>query len=161
MSALTLFDSGAAWEPPTPTLGYGSIFFTGSTVKLKKSDGTVVNVNTGTGLGYGTGAGGTVTQATDKTTGVTLNKPSGQITMAATALASGATVSFAFSNSLVASTADQIFVQGYNSVSQLNYQIWAANNGVGQFNIYVKNISAGSLSEAVVINFTLLKGATA
>ena len=81
--------------------------------------------------------------------------------MAATALASGATVSFAFSNSLVASTADQIFVQGYNSVSQLNYQIWAANNGVGQFNIYVKNISAGSLSEAVVINFTLLKGATA
>ena len=60
MSALTLFDSEAAWEPPTPTLGYGSIFFTGSTVKLKKSDGTVVNVNTGAFAFTNTGTGAKV-----------------------------------------------------------------------------------------------------
>lgn len=164
-AAIEAFAEGAYSNTSHPTrLDFSTCASSSTTPAIAlRIDGTgnVRVINPNAGLGYGTGAGGTVTQATDKTTGVTLNKPSGQITMAATALASGATVSFAFSNSLVASTADQIFVQGYNSVSQLNYQIWAANNGVGQFNIYIKNISAGSLSEAVVINFTLLKGATA
>ena len=48
--------------------------------------------------------GGTVTQATNKTTGVTLNTESGQITMNNAALAAAAEVSFTVTNSEIAAT---------------------------------------------------------
>ena len=41
------------------------------------------------GIGYAAGAGGTVTQATNKSTTVVLNKTTGQITMNAASLAAG------------------------------------------------------------------------
>jgi hypothetical protein len=46
-----------------------------------------------TGVGYQTGDGGSVTQATDKTTGVTLSKPSGKVTMHNAALNAATIVS--------------------------------------------------------------------
>lgn len=113
------------------------------------------------GLGYGTGAGGTVTQATSKSTTVTLNKPTGQITMNNAALAAGASVNFAVNNSLVTTT-DLVVVGGVNAgVDPINYRIEAARaNGIGTFLIRVTNISAGSLSEALQIQFSIIKGAT-
>ena len=54
------------------------------------------------GIGYKAGAGGTVTQSTSKSTGVTLNKASGQITMNAASLAAGAIVSFTLTDSSIA-----------------------------------------------------------
>ena len=48
--------------------------------------------------------GGTVTQATNKGTGVTLNTQSGQITMNNAALADAAEVSFTVTNSKIAAT---------------------------------------------------------
>ena len=45
--------------------------------------------------------GGTVTQSTNKTTGVTLNAASGQITMNGAALGAGAEATFAVTNSEV------------------------------------------------------------
>jgi hypothetical protein len=58
--------------------------------------------SSGGGMGYATGAGGTVTQVTSKSTGVTLNKLCGQITMAASALAANTTASFTLTNSNLA-----------------------------------------------------------
>jgi len=52
-------------------------------------------------IGYSAAAQGTVTQATDKSTGVTLNKSAGRITMNNAALAGGAVVSFILTNSLI------------------------------------------------------------
>jgi hypothetical protein len=46
------------------------------------------------GIGYATGAGGTVTQATSKSTAVTLNTVTGAITMNNAALAAATIVSF-------------------------------------------------------------------
>lgn len=112
-------------------------------------------------LGYGAGAGGTVTQATDKATPVTLNKPTGQITMNAAALAAGATVTFQVNNSLI-TTADTVLLTcPFITIGPNNYRVEVSFSSNGSFNIRVTNISVGSLSEALVINFALIKGATA
>lgn len=108
------------------------------------------------GLGYGTGSGGTVTQATSKTTGVTLNKPAGKITMNNAALLSSTSVIFILTNSLVGSN-DLVLA---NTDGFSNYTTdCVAVTGSGTAYIRVTNISASSLSDAVVINFALIKGA--
>lgn len=108
------------------------------------------------GLGYGTGAGGAVTQATSKLTLVTLNKPTGQITMNNAALAAGASATFSVMNSLVGTT-DVVVVSSPFSNSD-SYRIECSRCAGGFFNIRVTNISGGSLSEAVIINFAIIKG---
>lgn len=110
------------------------------------------------GLGYGTGAGGTVTQLTSKSTPVTLNKPSGQITMSNASLGAGASASFAVTNSLL-TTADTVVLSGY--AFGYNYKIEVSYVDSGSFTIRVTNITAVSLSEAVKINFAIIKGSLA
>ena len=111
-------------------------------------------------LGYGIGAGGAVTQSTSKSTAVTLNKPCGQITMNNAALAAGAEVSFTVNNTLV-TTSDSVLISPlWATVNPNNYQCRLTYVGGGAFGIAVKNISAGSLSEALIINFAIIKGAT-
>ena len=58
----------------------------------------------GNAIGYPVGLGGAVTQATSKSTGVTLNFPSGSITMNGAALADATNVSFTVTNSSIAAT---------------------------------------------------------
>ena len=111
------------------------------------------------GLGYGTGSGGTVTQATSKSTAVTLNKPTGLITMASDALTAGVAVSFLVNNSIYALT-DVIaltIVGGYSLAS--NYRCWANHNAAGSFLITIENRSGASLSNAVQLQFAIIKGA--
>lgn len=105
-------------------------------------------------LGYGTGAGGTVTQATNKITSVTLNKSCGQITMNNAALAGGAVVIFAINNNLAA-LGD---VAPVNSSGLDSYSVHS-NVGSGVIYVALKNDTAGSLSDAVVVTFSLIKGA--
>lgn len=119
------------------------------------SSGNVLVTGAG-GLGYGTGSGGTVTQATSKSTAVTLNKPTGQITMNNAALAAGASVTFTLNNSLVAAT-DMLLVNVSNGTSY-TAQNYSVGSGVAQ--IRVTNITGGSLSEAAVLNFAIIKGVT-
>jgi hypothetical protein len=116
---------------------------------------------TGTGaLGYGTGSGGTVTQATSKSTGVTLNKTNGQVVTHDESLAAGATVAFAVSNTTVAAT-DTIVVN-FQSVpasahSLLDYQIWAGSVAANNFFIAIKNQTGSAIAEAITINFAVVK----
>lgn len=115
-----------------------------------------------TGIGYASadGAGGTVTQATSKTTAVTINKLSGQITMNAAALAAGASVVFGVTNSFISST-DNVIVNlkgGYAAAGTYNVQ--AESMSAGSFAVTLKNVSTGSLSEAVVITFSIVRAAT-
>lgn len=124
-------------------------------------NGNVLAINPNGGLGYGTGAGGTVTQATSKSTAVTLNKPTGQITMNNAALAANTAVTFIVNNSL-ATASDVVIINLVGGVtSSANYRVENENINAGLFRIRVTNISAGSLSEAVVINFAIIKGAAA
>ena len=113
-----------------------------------------VLVKSAAGLGYGTGAGGTVTQATDKSTAVTLNAPTGQITMNNATLNAGASVDFSVTNSVCAST-DLVLCNVSNFG---NYTVVCKYVAAGSFVLRVTNVSAGNLSEAVVINFAIIKG---
>lgn len=107
----------------------------------------------GGGLGYGAGSGGTVTQVTSKATAITLNNICGQITTHNAALAAGATVSFLFSNSTIAA-GDIILLNGSMAPS---YEYKSGFTAAGQTTIFIKNITAGSLSDTLQISFAVFK----
>jgi hypothetical protein len=119
-----------------------------------------IAVNGGTGkVGYGAGAGGTVSQSGNKSGGVTLDKQSGQITMQNTALAAATTVQFTLTNSLIAAT-DVLVLNIVGGVATgAAYNLDATCNS-GSAVISVRNITAGSLSEAIVLRYVVIKGAT-
>lgn len=112
-------------------------------------------VLSGEQLGYTTDAQGTVTQATSKSTGVTLNKSAGQITMNNAALASVTNVTFTLTNSFISANDILILNVGSGATSGA-YNCWVSGLGAGSASITLRNISGGSLSEAVVINFALI-----
>ena len=112
-------------------------------------------VLSGEQLGYTTDAQGTVTQATSKSTGVTLNKSAGQITMNNAALASVTNVTFTLTNSFI--SANDILILNVGSGATAGaYNCWVSGLSAGAATITLRNISGGSLSEAVVINFALI-----
>ena len=104
-------------------------------------------------LGYTTG--GTITQATSKSTGVTLNGASGRITLNAAALNADTTVSFTLTNSSI--TANDLLVLNHVSGGTAGAYLLNAQAAAGSASINVRNITAGSLSEAIVIGFAVLK----
>jgi hypothetical protein len=106
-------------------------------------------------VGFGTGYGGAVTQGTNKTTGVTLNTKTGVITMHNAALASAASIQFTLTNSAVGGTDVVICNQGTGGTAG-SYEIHCIDVGVGSAVFRVTNISGGSLSEAVTINFAVI-----
>jgi hypothetical protein len=134
-------------------------WYTGSSERTRLDASGNFTVTSVALLGYGTGAGGTVTQATSKSTGVTLNKPCGTITMNNAALAAGALVTFGLINSLIGVNDQVLVTMQTASGSTSSYSVYATA-GAGGANINLKNESGGSLSEALVLNFMVLKGAT-
>lgn len=149
-SSLTSF--GASPTLTTPNIGVAngtSLTATGAIV----SSGTA-------GIGYTGGAGGTVTQITSKSTGVTLNKLCGLITLNSAALASAAIVTFTVTNSTTAAN-DVIFTQHDSGGTVGAYTITANTPAAGSFKITVRNNTAGSLSEAIVIRYATIKAVIA
>ena len=118
------------------------------------ADGALIE-NAPVRIGYGPGAGGTVTQATSKSTAVTLNKPCGRITTHTAALAAGASVLFTVNNTVFGEN-DLLIL---SPVDSINYRVETVFSVSGQFGIRLTNLSEGSLSDAVVINFAIIKGA--
>jgi hypothetical protein len=114
-------------------------------------------------LGYSSAAQGTVTQATDKSTGVTLNKSAGRITMNNAALAGATAVSFILTNSSI-STNDTIIVcvSSNTTGSALGaYTTYVSYLAAGSALITLRNLTAAtSYSEAVIINFSVIHGAS-
>jgi hypothetical protein len=133
---------GANWNP---RFGYGMYFYSNADVDWRG----VVAV----------GAGGTVTQQTNKTTSVTLNNSTGQITMNNAALASQAVATFTLTNSTI--NAGDVLVMNHISGGTAGSYSLNAQSAAGSASINVTNVSAGSLSEAIVIAFTRIPGATA
>jgi hypothetical protein len=127
--------------------GTAAAAITGTTVKASGSSAAI---------GYATGAsaGGTITQGTSRTTGVTLNKITGQITLFATAGSTSAWTAFAVSNSTVTAT-DTIVV---NVASGTNtYIAVVAGVRAGAFDIAFISLN-GIASDSPVFNFAVIKG---
>jgi hypothetical protein len=135
---------------------YPMLFWTSSAERMRiDSSGNVLVTNVA-GLGYGTGSGGTVTQATSRTTGVTLSKPTGAITMFSAA-GSTTAATFTVTNTLVAAT-DTIIL---NQKSGTNLYVLLVTAVVaGSFNITFYT-TGGTASDTPVINFSVIKGVTA
>ena len=108
-------------------------------------------------LGYASGAQGTVTQATDKSTGVTLNKSAGRITMNGAALAAGTAVSFTLTNNLISAN-DVIILNVSGGGTAGAYTTYVSSMTTGSAVLTLRNLSAGSLSEAVIVNYAIIHG---
>jgi len=108
------------------------------------------------GIGYATGAGGTVTQTTNRTTGVTINKVTGAITLVSAA-GSATPASFTVTNSAVAAT--DVVVVNQKSGTDL-YQISVTAVSAGSFRITF-NTTGGTTTEQPVFNFAVIKAVAA
>jgi len=118
---------------------------------------TGVIASTGTaGVGYATGAGGTVTQGTSRTTGVTINKTSGAITLFSAA-GSATAATFTVTNSTVAAT--DVIILNQKSGTDL-YDLMVTSVSAGSFNITFRT-TGGTTTEQPVFNFAVIKGVAA
>jgi len=107
-------------------------------------------------FGYATGGQGSVTQLTSKSTGVTLNKPSGQITMNGASLAGATNVGFTLTNSTI-SAKDTLLLTIASGATVASYNVWVTSLIAGSAAINLRNITAATpLSEAVVLNFAII-----
>jgi hypothetical protein len=111
-------------------------------------------------VGYPTGSGGAVTQITSKSTGVTLNTICGQITTHNASLGSSVEVSFTLTNSKIAAT-DVVVVCIASGATTNTYSITVDAVAAGSCRILLRNVSGTSRSEALVINFAVIKSVAA
>ena len=168
LSVTALFTSPTFVTPVLGTVTSGNISACTSTSMalvtpvIGAATGTILAVtsaitSSGTAvIGYATGAGGTVTQATSRTTGVTLNKTTGSITLYS---AAGTTVAatFTVTNSTVAAT--DVIILNQKSGTDL-YDLMVTAVAVGSFNITFRT-TGGSTTETPVFNFAVIKGVAA
>ena len=108
------------------------------------------------GVGYATGAGGAVTQITSRTTGVTLDKISGAITMFSAA-GSITPASFTVTNTTVAAT--DVVILSQKSGTDL-YALLVTAVSAGSFKITFFT-TGGTTTETPVFNFAVIKAVAA
>ena len=105
------------------------------------------------GVGYATGAGGVVIQGVSRTTGVTINKITGQITLFAAAGTTSATT-FTVTNSTV-NTTDAIILTQHTGADL--YNLMVTKTTLGSFDITFRT-TGGTTTEQPIFNFTVIKG---
>lgn len=126
--------------------------FSGTSAKFAGS--LLINASS-YGFGYGTGSGGTVTQATSRTTGVTLNKTNGAITLVSAA-GSASWQSFTLTNSTIAAT-DVVIVNQKSGTDKYIIHVTAVAAGSCQITFAT---TGGTTTEQPVFNFAVIKGVT-
>ena len=149
------------------TVDGGNLKLATNVLSSTNTNGNITLAPNGTGqvrssapVGYATGAGGTVTQATDKSTAVTLDKVSGQITTTNALLGAGAGVSFTLNNTFIGAT-DVVLANIASGATAGAYTLQVDAVAAGSCSIALRNHTGGGLSEALVINFIVLKGVAA
>jgi hypothetical protein len=111
-------------------------------------------------IGYAAVAQGAVTQLTSKSTAVTLNKSMGRITMNNASLATSTNATFTLNNSSISENDTVILTISGGQATPGSYNVFANALAAGTVSITLRNISGGSLSEAIVINFCVIHGAS-
>lgn len=146
------------------TLTLGDLVLT--TGNLTVVGGITSSSPTGNGIGYSTGAGGTVTQITNRSTGVTLNTLCGKIQTDTTSLAAGASAEFTFTNSTIA-IGDVVVISQRSGSSSLagvagTLIVEVVTVAAGSCIISLNNNSSTTAETgAVVLNFAVIKAVTA
>jgi hypothetical protein len=123
--------------------------------------GSIRSTSPSAGIGYATGAGGAETQLTSKATGVTLDKICGTITMHNATLAHQTPVAFTLTNSAIEAT-DVVAVCVKSGGTAGAYLVSAGAVAAGSCSITLFNCqTSGNLSEAVVLQFAVIKAVAA
>jgi hypothetical protein len=107
-------------------------------------------------IGYTAAAQGTVTQLTDKSTAVTLNKSAGRITMNNASLTTATNATFTLNNSFISANDTVVLTISGGQTTPGSYNVFANALGAGTVSITLRNISGGTLSEAIVVNFAII-----
>ena len=114
------------------------------------------------GIGYRKGVGSTVTQATSRSTGVTINAMCGTITTHNASLAAEASAVFTVTNSFV-EIGDVVVISQRSGAVALNTQVEVTAVAAGSFNVTVinNNVAAGTAETgAIILNFAVIKAVT-
>ena len=111
------------------------------------------------GLGYAAAAQGAVTQLTSKSTAVTLNTSAGVITMNNASLATATNATFTLNNSSISAKDAVILTISGGQATAGSYNVFANALAAGTVSITLRNISGGTLSEAILINFAIIHAA--
>jgi hypothetical protein len=107
-------------------------------------------------LGYSAAAQGAVTQLTSKSTAVTLNNSAGRITMNNASLATATNATFTLNNTTISANDAVILTISGGQATAGSYNAFANALAAGTVSITLRNISGGTLSEAIVINFAVI-----
>lgn len=123
--------------------------------------GVITSSSPSTGVGYATGAGLAVTQATNRSTGVSINAICGQITGNATSLAAGAEAIFVVTNTSVG-LQDSVILS-VQSGPTANTSIFTVSTiTAGTFSIRIRNLHATVADTgAPILNYAIIKAVKA
>lgn len=147
------------------TLGGNTLVADGSDANIDigltpKGTGAVksTSVLVSNSIGFTSGNGGTVTQLTSRTTGVTLNAPSGQITLVAGSIAGLSSQEFTLTNSYIAAT-DVVLASFASGLTAATYDVTVTETSAGACKISVHNVNnSATPSDTPTINFVVFKG---
>ena len=142
------FYTGGPFGSPTATLYSNNTFGTTNVIASL--------ITASNGVGYATGSGGTISQTTSRTTGVTLNKPSGQITLFSQSMGAGLANTFVFTNSTITAN-DYVMINHWSGGTLGNYT-FASNTTNGQANVTIRSISTVA-AESPILQYVIIKGA--
>ena len=160
--ALNIGTGGAASSTTNIAIGSsngGTLTLNSPTLTVSGNLTASGNLRTNGGvLGYATGVGGTATQGTNRSTGVTISKASGSITLFSTTTTAGQTTSFTVTNNIVVAT-DTVVVSQQSGVGV--YFVGVTNVTTNSFQISVFTPAAVGSAEAPVINFAVIKAVAA
>lgn len=162
--------SNLAFGHVNSTLIYGNtlsninasnIFGTLSVPFINCSSLNSVNVLATGSIGFATitGTGGTANQLTSRDTGVTINKPCGQITLFSTTILTQTTNTFTLTNSYI-NASDYVLVNHITGQTPGSYTI-AVHPNAGSADITMRNVTTATLTaDAPVIQFVVIKSTT-
>lgn len=98
---------------------------------------------------------GAVTQATNKSAGVALDNRCGVITMNGAALGATTSVSFTLTSAAIGAS-DTVNICIASGATASSYVVVVDAVAAGSCRVHVRNISGGSLSEALVLNYSVI-----
>jgi len=157
-SSAAIFDSNVVvlGDVVSNVITTGNLAVTGTVTSDLVSINKIVTSSNG-GIGYAAGAGGTQTQTSNKTNPVTLNTIAGQITLNNQNLASGATATFVLNNTAIGNT--DVMIINHVSGGTIGAYTFDVACNTANAAISITNRTAGTLGEAPVIRFAVIKSA--
>lgn len=125
-------------------------------LRMDASGNVLVRGGGGGSLGYATGAGGSVSPAV-RGDAVTLDKPTGRITLPAGSMTAGQVISFTLNNALIAA-ADNLVISSSATTGVYFVQATKVEAGSARISVFAP---VATSAESISINFSIIKGATA